>query len=313
MCNHDSSSSSSIEQEYDDYRNELLEKGLLLGSGVQGVYGLSGVFEGIVDAFEKYITRVGSELNPEVMRFPPILNRKTYLSTDHIETMPDLMGSVHSFTGDQKTHVKMINKKLDGEDWTEELSATDVMMVPAACYPLYPTAANTILPKEGRLIDLRAFVFRHEPSPDPARMQIFRQREFVKLGTPAQALAHRNYWLEKGQEMLTSVGLEIEAEIANDPFFGRGGRVMAATQKEQALKFEIVAPIASKNKRTAISSSNCHLDHFGKEFNIKTPDGNDAHTACIGFGLERITLALLKKHGFDTEKWPPEVKQVLAI
>jgi len=309
MCNHDQS----IEREYDEYRKELLEQGLLLESGVQGVYGLSGVFEGIVETFERYVTQMGSELNPQVMRFPPILNRQTYLSTDHIETMPDLMGSVHSFTGDQKAHVKLINKKLDGEDWTSELSPTKVMMVPAACYPLYPTAANTVLPKEGRLVDLRAFVFRHEPSPDPARMQIFRQREFVRLGTPEQALAHRDYWLEKGREMLASIGLEIEVEIANDPFFGRGGRVMAATQKEQALKFEIIAPIASRNKRTAISSSNCHLDHFGKEFNIKTSDGENAHTACIGFGLERITLALLKQHGFDTDKWPQEVKQVLAI
>lgn len=311
MCQ--SESQNLIEQAYDDYRNELLDGGILFDSGVQGVYGLSGVFEGIVEAFESYITRVGKELNPEVMRFPPILNRKTYLSTDHIETMPDLMGSVHSFLGDQRQHLSLMQKKYDGEDWTSELEPTEVMMVPAACYPLYPTAANTVLPTEGRLVDLRAFVFRHEPSPDPARMQIFRQREFVKLGTAEQAHAHRDYWLEKGQEMLKSVGLDVEVIIANDPFFGRGGRVMAATQKEQTLKFEIVAPIASKEKLTAISSSNCHLDHFGKEFNIKTPDGKDAHTACIGFGLERITLALLKKHGFDTNKWPQEVKQVLSI
>ncbi len=298
---------------YDSYRQELLDAGLLIGSGVSGVYGLSGVFEGIIEAFEGYITRTGASLSPEVMRFPPILNRNTYLSTDHIETMPDLMGSVHSFLGDQRAHLKLIQKKHDGEDWTTELAPTKVMMVPAACYPLYPTAANTVLPEEGRLVDLRAFVFRHEPSPDPARMQIFRQREFVKLGTPEQAHAHRDYWLEKGQEMLISVGLEVEAIIANDPFFGRGGRVMAATQKEQTLKFELVAPIASKQKLTAISSSNCHLDHFGKEFNITTADGKDAHTACIGFGLERITLALLKKHGLDPEKWPAEVKQVLEI
>jgi seryl-tRNA synthetase len=223
------------------------------------------------------------------------------------------MGSVHSFLGDQKAHLKLIQKKHEGEDWTTELAPTKVMMVPAACYPLYPTAANTVLPEEGRLVDLRAFVFRHEPSPDPARMQIFRQREFVRLGTPEQALAHRDYWLETGKEMLISVGLEVEAIIANDPFFGRGGRVMAATQKEQTLKFELVAAIASKEKLTAISSSNCHLDHFGKEFNIKTPDGKDAHTSCIGFGLERIALALLKKHGLDPEKWPTEVKQVLEI
>ena len=122
----------SINQAYQDYRQELVDKKILLLSGVQGVYGLSGVFESIVEAFERFITLNGKALKPEVMRFPPILNRQTYLSTDHIETMPDLMGSVHSFIGDQRSHLKMIQKKHDGQDWTSELSPSEVMMVPAA-------------------------------------------------------------------------------------------------------------------------------------------------------------------------------------
>jgi len=302
-----------LDEAYLKYQHELVTAGLLLPSGVQGVYGLSGRFEGIIEAFEQYVTLMGKELKPEVVRFPPIINRETYLSTDHIETFPDLMGSIHSFHGKERDHIKMVQKKQDGKDWTEELDATDTMMVPAACYPLYPTAKDTVLPEDGRLVDLRAFVFRHEPSPDPARMQIFRQREYVKLGTPEQALNHRNYWLKKAEEMLLSVGLDVEPIVANDPFFGRGGRVMAATQKEQELKYELVAPIASTEKLTAITSSNYHMDHFGTEFNITTPDGEKAHTACVGFGLERITLALLKKHGFDTDKWPKEVKQILSL
>jgi len=55
------------------------------------------------------------------------------------------------------------------------------------------------------------------------------------------------------------------------------------------------------------------MEHFGKEFNITTANGEFAHTACVGFGLERITLALLKKHGFDPEKWSVEVKQILDL
>lgn len=302
-----------LDNAYKQYQKELVGAGLLLPSGVQGVYGLSGHFEAIIEAFERYVTTRGKELKPEVMRFPPVINRDTYLATDHIETFPDLMGSIHSFHGKERDHIRMVQKKQDGEDWTTELDATKTMLVPAACYPLYPTAANTVLPESGRLVDLRAFVFRHEPSPDPARMQIFRQREYVKLGTAEQALSHRNYWLKTAEEMLLSIGLDVKPIVANDPFFGRGGRVMAATQKEQELKYELVAPIASADNLTAITSSNYHMDHFGAEFNISTQDGEAAHTACVGFGLERITLALLKKHGFDTDKWPKEVKQILEI
>jgi hypothetical protein len=36
-----------------------------------------------------------------------------------------------------------------------------------------------------------------------------------------------------------------------------------------------------------------------------------AHTACVGFGEERIVLALLRTHGFDPERWPVEVRKRL--
>lgn len=297
---------------YQAYLDQLTTAGLLIPSGVKGVYGHSGVFEDVIERFEQAVTRLAVPFKAEVMRFPAILNRRDYLKTNHIETFPDLMGSVHSFTGNERDHVAMLQKRENGEDWTRDLTPTEVMMTPAACYPLYPTATGT-LPEGGRTIDLRSFVFRHEPSIDPARMQIFRQREFVRLGTAEEALAHRNLWLKLGQKMLNSVGLKVQPVIANDPFFGRGGRMMAATQKEQDLKYELVIAIASTEKPTAITSCNCHLDHFGHSFEIYTPDGGHAHSACIGFGLERIALALFKTHGFDPDHWPSDVKSVLGL
>ena len=301
-----------IEDSYRQYLDALLGAGLLIDSGVPGVYGLSGTFEDIVERFERYVTQMGADKRPEVMRFPPVLSRRTYLQTDHVETFPQLMGSVHTFTGNEADAVALAAKTATGGDWTGDLRPTDVMMVPAACYPLYPTARGTLRP-EGRTVDLRAFVFRHEPSIDPARMQIFRQREYVRLGSPAQALQHRDEWLTRGLEMLHAVGLPADAVVANDPFFGRGGRVMAATQREQTLKYELVVPVASSEKRTAVVSCNYHVDHFGHAFGIKTADGEDAHSACIGFGLERITLALFKTHGFDPPAWPAAVRTVLAL
>ncbi|MEJ2392816.1 MAG: amino acid--[acyl-carrier-protein] ligase [Gammaproteobacteria bacterium] len=301
-----------ITEAYQAYLDELVEARLLIPSGVDGVYGRSGTFEGIIERFEEYVTDMGAHLKPEVMRFPPIMNRQHYLCTDHIETFPNLMGSVHSFTGKEKDLLAMIDKKEKHEDWSKCLEPTEVMLVPAACYPLYPASTGT-LPEGGRIVDLRTYVFRHEPSVDPARMQSFRQREYVRLGTPEQALEHRNYWLKRAEEMLLSVGLDARPEVANDPFFGRGGRVMAATQREQDLKYELVVPVASAEKLTAVVSTNYHMDHFGHAFDIKSSDGEVAHTACIGFGLERIALALFRKHGFEPGQWPAEVKRVLNL
>lgn len=302
----------SLEDGYNQYRRELIEAGLLVPSGVPGVFGLSDRFEQVVEHFDRYVVRCAADRKPEVMRFPPVLSRESYQRTDHLDTFPQLIGSVHSFTGDERAHLAIIDKKQRGDDWSAGLPATDVMLTPAVCYPLYPTLRGT-LPAEGRTVDLRGFVFRHEPSIDPARMQIFRMHEFVRAGTPAQALEHRDYWLKLAEKILLAVGLDAKPVVANDPFFGRGGKVMAVSQREQTLKYELVVPITSSEKPTAVASSNLHLDHFGLPFEIKTPDGQVAHSACVGFGLERVALALLKKHGFDTARWPVAVRSILEM
>jgi seryl-tRNA synthetase len=294
------------------YRDELIAAGLLVPLGAQGLYGRSGVFESIVERFLRVMTRTVSHLAPEVMHFPPLLNRQHYLATHHAENFPQLMGSVHTFLGGDREHLALLNKKDQGGEWWRDLGAADVMLTPATCYALYPTATGT-LPAGGRTVDLCSFVFRHEPSLDPARMLAFRQREVVRLGTPEQAAAHRDDLLGRYLDLLHSLELRVETVVAQDPFFGRGGRMMAATQKEQDLKYELVVPIASAEKLSAVASGNCHLDHFGLAFDIRTADGKVAHTACVGFGLERVVLALFRAHGFDPARWPSGVKQVLAL
>ena len=64
---------------------------------------------------------------------------------------------------------------------------------------------------------------------------------------------------------------------------------------------------------TALASTNYHEDHFGHPFSLRTPDGEHAHSACIGFGLERITLALLSTHGLDPAAWPDSVRESLSL
>lgn len=297
---------------YQVYLGELLAEGLLIPLGVRGVYGRGADFERVIERFDALVSTEGAKLKPEVMRFPPIFSRANYEKIDHINNFPDLMGSLHTFTGGDKEHRALLDKFQRKEDWSRDLAASQVMMTPAICYPLYPTATGT-LPPGGRRVDLQGYAFRHEPSDDPARMQIFRMHEFVRLGTPGEALEHRDFWLEKGAEILRSVGLDVEPVIASDPFFGRGGKVQKAMQREQNLKYEFVIPICSTGKPTAIGSCNYHLDHFGAAFDIRSHDGAVAHSACVGFGLERVALALFKTHGFTLGRWPSQVRDVLGL
>jgi seryl-tRNA synthetase len=110
---------------------------------------------------------------------------------------------------------------------------------------------------------------------------------------------------------LTSLGLPARADVAADPFFGRGGKMLAVSQKEQKLKFEVLIPVISAEDPTAVCSFNFHQEHFGSTFGIRTSDGKVANSACLGFGLERLVMALFKTHGFEPEGWPHEVRRKL--
>jgi seryl-tRNA synthetase len=227
-----------------------------------------------------------------------------------MDSFPQLAGTVHSFMGKELDARKLSEKIHAGEPWGAEMSITGVTLNPAACYPVYPSFAGTV-PKDGRLVTMFNWVYRHEPSPEPTRMQAFRVREFVRVGTPDQVVQWRDMWLQRGLGLLESLGLPAQSDVASDPFFGKGGKMLAASQREQKLKFEVLVPVVSKDKPTACCSFNFHEAHFGEVFGIQTQDGNVANTACLGFGLERCVMALFQQHGFDPGAWPSAVRAVL--
>jgi seryl-tRNA synthetase len=290
----------------------LVESGLIIPVGVPGIFGRNAVFEDVLRRFDDYITRVAADDGAEKMLFPPTLDRKVFERSEFLDSFPQLAGSVFSFFGKERDHAELIARVHEGKAWADLQGMTDVVLTPAACYPVYPSFTGTI-PEKGRLVDMQNWVFRHEPSPEPTRMQAFRVREFVRVGSPDVVIAWRNMWLDRGLTIMRSLGLPAQSQVANDPFFGRGGKMLAISQREQQLKFEVTIPVISEENPTAVCSFNWHQEHFGKIFEIKTVDGAIANTACLGFGMERVCMALFKHHGFDPKAWPADVRETLRL
>ncbi|HYC63803.1 MAG TPA: amino acid--[acyl-carrier-protein] ligase [Reyranellaceae bacterium] len=296
------------------YRDELLKHGLLISMGVDGLYGRGCDFEHVIERINVAIGHVGDVDKPEVMRFPPGIAKWQLEQSGYMKSFPQLVGTVHSFAGGDKEHRALLDTLGQGGDWTAGQRTTQVSLAPAACYGVYPAiAARGPLEKNGALVDVYTYCFRHEPSVDPARMQMFRQREHVRIGTAEQALAFRELWMKRGQTLIESFGLPFAVDVANDPFFGRAGKMLASSQREDTLKFELLVPITSKEHPTACLSFNYHRDLFGQAWKIETADGAPAHTACMGVGVERTALALFKHHGFKTRDWPQKVRDVLGL
>lgn len=291
---------------------DLAAYGLLVETGVPGVYGRGGVFEDVRLRFDGLVTRAAAADGAESLRFPPVLPRRQLESTGYLKSFPHLAGSVFAFEGDEAQAAQQHERASRHEDWSEFQSMSDLTLMPAACYPVYPAiAARGPLPPGGVTVDPGdAYVFRHEPSGDPARLQMFHMRELVRIGEPEVVAEWRDAWRDRALELLRGLGLDARFDVAADPFFGRGGRMLAVSQREQALKFEILVPIAGPEP-TAVASFNYHQDHFAATYGIELDDGGSAHTACLGFGSERVALALLRAHGLDPQAWPAEVREEL--
>ncbi|MCU1579853.1 MAG: hypothetical protein JWP19_2057 [Rhodoglobus sp.] len=304
---------SALDAARSEFRDQLLASGLLVGTSVPGIYGRSGAFESIVAGLDRLLAEMVGPLQAQVLRFPPVYPRADFERTDYIASFPDLSGVVSSFERGDKEHAALLSARADGHAWDGWLDPTDVVLTPAICHPLYATLEGE-LPDGGATFDLSGYGFRHEPSNDPMRMQSFRMREFVYVGTPDAAQLFRDSWLDRALETLASLGLAVDAVPANDPFFGRAGRMLVSAQLRENLKIEIVVPLyGDLSEGTAIASANCQRDHLTAAFGILTADGAVAHGACVAFGMERVTLALLRTHGLDFLAWPEGVRALLGL
>jgi seryl-tRNA synthetase len=300
----------------EEFLRELVGAGYLIESGVPGVYGRGDSFERVRLGFDAKVTEASETESPEHMVFPPLLPRRQMEEVGYLKSFPHLACTVFAFEGDEEQAAEQEERAEKHEDWSEHQEMTDLVLKPAACYPVYPAvAARGALAPGGVMVDAGGtYVFRHEPSGDPARLQAFHQREIVRIGEPETVVEWRNRWRDRSLELLRSVGLDATTDVASDPFFGRAGRMLARSQRSQELKFEVVVPIAGPEP-TAVASFNYHQDHFTSVYGIEMDGDGDpiAHTACLGFGLERITLALVRTHGLDQEKWPAAVLEELGI
>jgi seryl-tRNA synthetase len=281
--------------------------------GVDGVYARTELYAHIVERLEGYITRQ-RDPKAEIMRFPPVMSRKQLEKSGYLKSFPNLLGCVCALHGSEASIRSAVDRYDDGGDWTTSVTSSDLVLSPAACYPVYPIVATRgQLPDGGLQFDIEADVFRHEPSRSLDRLQSFRMREFVRIGSPREILEFRESWMAKAPLLAGDLGLPFTIDVANDPFFGRVGQVMAVSQRQQALKFELLIPYYPGASPTACMSFNYHREHFGQVWGIHDDKGELAHTSCVAFGIDRLAVALFAIHGLDLLKWPAVTRAAMAL
>src|SRR5579864_7212412 len=121
---------------------DAIAEALLLPSGIDGIYARTASFEDIVNGLTSLISR-NREPGAEVLRFPPVMSRRQLEKSGYLKSFPHFLGCVCCLDGDEAQIRGAVDRFEAGEDWTSGLSPADLVLSPAACYPVYPLAPRS--------------------------------------------------------------------------------------------------------------------------------------------------------------------------
>ncbi|WP_405927314.1 hypothetical protein [Streptomyces sp. NBC_00035] len=282
---------------------------LSLDSSVPGLALFDGTHEALIDALNVSIGRFAAAEPAHRIGVPQVISRALLERLGYVESFPQLLGTVFTYEGDDRQWREIVPALRRGESWTQRHELADAVLLPAVCYHLYPQLAGAELTAPA-VFDLTGQCYRHERTAEPGRLRAFRMRELIRIDAPDATMAWRDGWTERARDWLGSLGLTASIVPASDPFFGSAERLMGSMQRAEQLKWELVVEVADGLSQ-AVVSCNYHKNHFSEEFGFRM-SGAEAHTSCTAFGLERIALAVLHRHGPDRRNWPAELAVAAA-
>jgi hypothetical protein len=187
----------------------------------------------------------------------------------------------------------------------------DYCLPPTMCYHTFHQYRGRRLDPDGlHVVTSRGKAFRHEAaySASLERLWDFTIREIVFLGSREAVLTAREHFMLQMLGIVDALGLSGWCEVANDPFFGAANSIERIwSQRLMELKYELRLHIAP-DRTVAVGSFNFHAEHFGRAFEIGHLPERPVHSACVGFGLERLVFAFLCQYGPDRDDWPDDVR-----
>jgi seryl-tRNA synthetase len=209
-------------------------------------------------------------LGSEEWHFPTIISAETLHRVEYLRSFPG-----------RATRAEATGRK------------REYYLSPAVCYHFYELFMNSILPKTA-LVTCRQPCFRADPV-DEHHLWEFTMREIVIIGEPDAVRRGRDEWKEMASKWAMALGIDIRLAVANDPFFGAETRGKKLVQRVKELKIELLTSGLLANDMP-IASFNLHERFFTDRFNIGLETGQ-AHSGCVGFGLERWCMALMSQVG----------------
>ncbi len=171
-------------------------------------------------------------------------------------------------------------------------------LTPAPCYHLYPQFAGRELDAPVYL-GTRNATFRREAYYQPlVRQWNYHSEEIVCLGSQEEVRAFLSGMSAKWDAFFRQLDLPAAWKTAVDPFFNADRNPSALLQKLDPVKRELTL-----GEGPALGSANFHRNFFCDTFRILR-HGKPAFSGCVGWGVERMMYAIIRRHGYEPGGWP---------
>jgi seryl-tRNA synthetase len=303
--------------------DQLVARGWLTPS-LAGTHLYSGLFNELFHALDWQFRREALRLDAEEYKFPALIPLQTLAASGYLASfphhanfvchLPEHAEAIDHFKAQLRTSANQPLAALP-ECGCPDGPAVDATLSPTVCYHFYQRHAGQTLPA-GRLVTATAlspcFRFEGRAMRGLRRLREFNMREIMVLGPAPAVQSRRALLLEVQRRMLERSGLRAVVRTGSDPFFLDDYDKKRLFQLSFDLKYEVQAWLPDDDEWLAIGSVNYHQDHFGQAFDIRLVPNEPAHSACLGFGLDRWCLAIFAQHGLTPEHWPMPLQALLA-
>ena len=151
------------------------------------------------------------EPDTEVLRFPPVMNRRQVEKSGYLHSFPHLLGCVCGLHGDEAEIHAAVGRFNAGQEWTDALQC-DRSRADAGRLLSALSARRRARRGAGARdckFDVESYCFRREATFEVDRLQAFRMREYVCMGSPDDAVAFRARWLELAKELADDLALAL--------------------------------------------------------------------------------------------------------
>jgi seryl-tRNA synthetase len=301
----------------EDVFGRMLASGMAVEAG-EGQVALAEPALGLMDDLDAAIREIAvAELGAVEYRYPTLIPVSAMTRCGYLGSFPQQLMFVTRLHADLDSYTAFLEDAEASGDAAGLLAYcrdVDYCLPPTMCFHTYHQLRDGPLPAEALVVTSRGKSFRFEARYRRTleRLWDFTIREIVFLGSRDFVLGCRQRFLDASLALVERLGLTGRCEVANDAFFLKDSADHAWSQRFLELKYELRLNVDAETT-IAVGSFNFHERFFADSFRIGSEGADHVHTACVGFGLERLTYAFLCHHGLDPARWPAVVEGRSAL